>query len=98
MTVTWSGSDSTAGIQGYQYQIDNGGYSGTTSELSQMFSGLSNGAHEVDIKAIDNATRYTVSSVNITVDNVAPVLTIVSPISGSFLGSPSVSASWSANI
>ncbi len=66
VTVTWSGSDSTAGIQGYQYQIDNGGYSGITSELSQMFSGLSNGAHEIDIKAIDNATRYTVSSINIT--------------------------------
>ena len=96
VTVYWNGSDATSGIQGYQYQIDNGGYSATSADISHTFSGQSNGLHRVDVKAIDVAGRFTVRSVNFTVDNVAPVLSITAPIVAAYLGSSSVTATWTA--
>ena len=96
VTVSWSGSDLTAGIKGYQYQIDSLGYSTISAGLSQMFVGLTNGVHRIDVMATDNASRFTIRSVNVTVDNVAPVLSIASPASGSYLGSSSVTATWNA--
>ena len=98
VTVYWNGSDDTSGIAGYQYQIDIGGLLGHRgSVLSHTFSGLSNGAHRVDVKAIDMAGRTTFRSVNVTIDDVAPVLAITAPASAAYLGSSSITASWSAS-
>ncbi len=96
VTFYWNGTDATAGLQGYQYQIDGTGYSATVGDISHVYDGLTNGVHRIDVKAIDKAARTTVKSVNVTVDNVAPVLTINAPAGAAYLGSSSVTATWSA--
>ena len=96
VTVYWNGSDATAGINGYQYSLDGASFSGTTAPIFHLFSGLSNGNHYVDVKAVDKATRTTTKRVNFTVDNVAPVLTISAPSAGAYLDSTSVAVTWSS--
>ena len=66
-----------SGIDKIECQTDGGGYSTCTSPLS--LSGLSQGAHSLDIRAVDLAGNFSsVSSINWTLDSLVPTLTVSS--------------------
>ena len=81
VTTQWSGSDATSGIAGYQYKLDNGGWSSSAMLLNHQFALLLDGSHTVYVKITDNAGNVNTTSVVFIVDTVVPGLTITSPSS-----------------
>ena len=56
ITASWSTTDETSGIKGYQYKIGNNAYSEITSATSHIFNGLvPSTTYTIYVKAIDNA-------------------------------------------
>ncbi len=95
VTVNWTANDATSGVAGYQYRIDGQSWSSVVSALSNPFSGLSNGLHKVDIKAIDNAGNSVQGSISFTVDTTFPTVSISSPANAYNSKSSSMTVVWS---
>jgi len=97
VTVTWGASDAISGLSGYQYRIDGGAWSALSSAVSHEFSGLSNGQHNVTVRAVDNlgntADRYIV----FTVDTLLPTLSISSPADNTHFNVATVTVTWSGS-
>ena len=73
VTVTWSGSDSLSGISNYKYKLDNGNWINVGSSTSHAFN-LKDGKHTVYVKAIDKAGNSKSTSVQFTIDTIAPTI------------------------
>jgi uncharacterized delta-60 repeat protein len=75
-SFSWSGADTVGGtgVVGYQYQLDGGVWTPTTS-TSQTFSALAEGSHSFKVAAIDAAgnTDASPDSFDWTVDTQTPV-------------------------
>jgi hypothetical protein len=71
---SFTGSDTGAGVAKFQYQLDAAGYVTGTSPVN--FSGLANGAHTFNVRAIDGAgnTDASPASVSWTVDTLPPTV------------------------
>ncbi len=69
-----TGEDTTSGIATWKYSLDSGSW--TTFTPNTTLSGLSDGQHDVQVKAVDNAGNVkTSSSMQFTVDTTAPTTT-----------------------
>ncbi|MBT6367876.1 PKD domain-containing protein, partial [Candidatus Woesearchaeota archaeon] len=84
-------TDATAGIQYYMWDIDNDGtedFSTTVSSLTLTWAQLvsfgidNNGAFTIGLRVIDYATNDASTTATLTVDNVVPTVTVVSPNGG----------------
>jgi hypothetical protein len=79
----------------FQCQLDAGGFSACASP--KTYSGLADGSHTVEVKAIDEAGNVgTPDSFTWTVDATAPAVTLTSPADGSSTTNPTPSFSGSA--
>ena len=99
ITVTWSGSDSTTGIDHYEI-YDNGNAVDTNipaSQTSYTLTGLGDGSHTIEVRAVDGAGNTGSDSVSITVDTTAPTVTITSPSDGAILDNSTVVVQWSGS-
>jgi len=94
VAASWNAYDDASGIVGYQYRIDVGSWSSITTDMSHVFDGLSDGVHAVQIRVVDLAGNEAIASIAFTIDTAAPVVTIVSPDSGTVTNNKTVS--WSA--
>jgi hypothetical protein len=94
VSVHWTGSDNV-GIVGFQYRLDSGGWSTLGSDHSHVFSGLSQGEHSVEVRAVDSSDNVGAAVVYFTVDLVSPTLSIGSPVEGSLVNTSAVS--WSGD-
>lgn len=94
VTVTWTGSDNV-GVTGFQYRIDDGDWSAASLDHSHTFSGLSQGPHTVDVRAIDGRSNIATASVTFIVDLEAPTLSTTAPAGGALVNTPTVS--WTGN-
>ncbi len=97
VTVSWLGSDSVSGVQGYQYRIDSGEWSIVATGTSHAFADLIDGEHTIDVRVLDRAGNNDSASITITVDTVAPVLSILDPAAEFNTTSPSVYCNWTAS-
>ncbi|MEM3594289.1 MAG: Ig-like domain-containing protein, partial [Candidatus Jordarchaeaceae archaeon] len=61
--VTWAGSDNL-GIDHYEVRIDGGSWINVGVSTSYVFSGLSNGSHTVEVRALDLAGNDATDSVS----------------------------------
>jgi len=91
--------DFASGVQKVEVRIDDGPWelaTGTTSwnylwDTTRFILGSD---HTITAKAIDNYNNTKTRSVDITVDNVAPIISITSPTNSSEVGSSTVDVIW----
>jgi len=76
VTVTWTGSDETSGIAGYEVRVDSGSWSNMGTETSRTLTGLSDGTHTVEVRATDRAGNVKQATVSFTVNTslISPVM------------------------
>jgi hypothetical protein len=55
VTVSWTGSDSTSGISGYEIRLDGKSFASVGTNTTYVFNGLSDGRHTIDVRALDKA-------------------------------------------
>jgi subtilase family serine protease len=65
--VTWTGSDTLSGISGYEIGLDGRALKSVGTNSTYVLSGLDNGNHMVEVKALDNAGNQNDASVNFVV-------------------------------
>jgi hypothetical protein len=97
ITVTWSGSDDhTPGIfLTYSWQLDGGGWSAWTSDISHDFAAMADGAHTFDVKARDAALNVDASPAtrSFTLDTTPPAFSAL----GTVPGQTSCTITWTTN-
>ncbi|MCX9013723.1 MAG: DNRLRE domain-containing protein [Candidatus Methanoperedens sp.] len=76
--AVWSGSDTGSGINRYEIQLDNGGWTNKGTATSHTFSGVGAGTHTIYVKAVDNVANSAATSVGFTVQQTLPDLSISS--------------------
>ena len=96
VTISWSAQDGTSGVRAFKYRLDGAAWSADYAGTSRTFSGLSGGSHLVEVQAIDHAGNSATASVAFVVDAQPPAVQITSPSQGGYLGSSTVSVSYSA--
>lgn len=72
VSVTWTGSDEFSGISHYEIRLDGGSWSSVGTNTTYTFTGLSDGSHMVDIKAVDKAGNTNQDTVNFII-NTSPL-------------------------
>lgn len=68
MVVTWTGSDSSSGINHYEIKLDYGFYVSVGLNQTHTFYNLTNGTHKFTVKAVDNTSKVTESFTTIDVE------------------------------
>jgi|GEM_PF-1593684 len=94
VTVEWTGSDQGSGIDRYEVSRDEGPFVDVGNSVSCTFFSLSNGMHDVVVRAYDGAGNSAQDSVSFGVDTVSPSLTISSPTQGKIFSTSSVTVIW----
>jgi len=96
VTVTWQGSDALSGIDRYESAIDGGAFSAGGLLTSKEFTGLSDGPHEVTVRAYDLAGNSATATASFSVDTTAPSVSIASPGANDSFHVSSVTFEWTA--
>lgn len=78
VTVRWSASDSTSGVDRFEVSVDTAAPQAFSS-MEIPLDGLEEGAHTVTVRAIDAAGNTADGTVTFGVDTRAPVISIASP-------------------
>jgi len=68
VTVTWEGSDNTSDIAHYELRLDRGFWVSVGTNTTQIFTGFGDGAHSIEIKAVNKVGLEKVISVSFNVD------------------------------
>ncbi|OPY33227.1 MAG: Y_Y_Y domain protein [Methanomassiliicoccales archaeon PtaU1.Bin124] len=97
VTVEWGASDAISGLAGYRFRIDGGSWSDLSSTVSYEFADLSNGQHNVTVRAVDNLGNTAERYIVFTVDTMMPTLSIISPANNTHYNVANVAVSWSAS-
>jgi len=66
VTVTWTGADATSGIDHYEIRLNGGSWTNVGTNTTYAASGLGDGAHTLEVEAIDKAGMIRLSSVSFT--------------------------------
>jgi len=82
VTLTFSATDATSGIDHYEISIDSGPYTTQTSPYGLDVSAMSDGTHTATVKAIDRAGNFATASTNFYLDKTKPVISIDSAKQG----------------
>jgi hypothetical protein len=94
--VQFTATDTGSGVVKYEYKLDNGAWTAVT-EKEHLFSDLSQGSHTISVRATDATNWKGTATITITVDTVAPAITITSPTANAVLGNGQVSIVFSAD-
>ena len=92
ITVSWSGSDNL-GVDHYEVQQDGSGWLNVGTSTSYTFSGLNEGQHTIEIKAVDLAGNTFIMRLIIYIDLTSPVFISVMPTNDSYVQSK-VTFTW----
>lgn len=94
VTVAWDGEDLTSGISGYWMSVDSGAWSFMGSVETTSIGPLSDGYHQIDLRALDNADNQAMASVHFTIWTGILEIEITSPSEGEILAGDSVTVEW----
>ena len=92
--VEWNGSDGVSGIDHYEIRMDSGSWVDVGTDTNHTFSGLAEGNHTVDVRAVDMAGNDGTDSISFWVDLTAPSVVITSPKNGQLLNTSTVEVIW----
>ncbi len=81
-TITWYGYDNTSGVDQYKLKLDGDSWTDVGFSNAHTFTGLSDGEHEVKIKAVDTAGLNSTDNITFEVDTKSPMLKITRPTNG----------------
>jgi len=95
--VTWTGSDAPSGLDRYETRVDGGAFVPNGLLTSMNLTGLSEGAHTVDVMVFDAAGNSALATVGFDVDLTAPTLAVTAPVPGAWSAASSVTVAWSAS-
>lgn len=85
LSLTFSTTDETAGMDHYEVKIDTNAYTAQTSPYSILVAGLSDGDHTAKVKAIDAAGNYVESNeVSFKTDKTDPTISEAGVSSGNW--------------
>jgi hypothetical protein len=93
LTLRFDADDAASGVAQVSIRIDGGSWTIITGD-EYVFSGLSDGAHTITVRAFDAVGWSGTDTVTITVDTTAPSLTISSPSFGEALSDGSVDVAY----
>ncbi len=93
VTVKWTANDADSGIAQRSISLDDGAWQ-TVTGGSHTFSSLGPGQHAIVLRVVDMVGNAAEDTLTVTVDSLAPTLSITSPVQGSALSSSSVTMSW----
>lgn len=91
--MVWEGS-SSSGIGRYWLSVDGGEFLDVGQNTSYVLSGLGEGEHAVTLRARDYAGNYNTTSIEFTVDSVAPVIDITAPADGLHTRERNITVEW----
>jgi|GEM_PF-2962797 len=91
--LVWEGV-SSAPIGRYWLSVDGGEFFDVGLNTSYVLSGLEQGAHTVTLRARDFAGNYNTTSVQFTVDSIAPVVDITAPADGIHTKERNITVEW----
>lgn len=95
LTATWEGSDIFSGIDHYEVRQDDESWLNIGSSTMFSFSHLTDGQHELSVKAVDKAGNSAVAAVSLVVDATSPSVSITSPKNGNEIRSSDITVAWS---
>jgi len=98
VTVTWSGTDETTGIDRYEVRLDNGSWVDTHSDTNRLFVNISDGEHIITLKGVDCAGNEATDSVSFYVDTTAPSVIAFSPSGDNTSLDSSISVTFSESM
>ena len=93
VAVSWRGNGT---ITHFQVSLDGGNYLDVATAEIHTFGSLSDGQHNVTVKALDAGSNNNTALVTFTVDMTAPSLIITSPTAGYLSTDGSVPVMWTA--
>lgn len=93
VTATWEGVPSLE-IANYWVSIDGGAWTDVDLNTSLTFNGLSEGEHEISVKASDYAGNMNTSIASFFVDSISPEVLFSSPSEGAHIGTSAVTVEW----
>ena len=82
LPLIWAGSDSNSGIDRFELALDGGTPVSVTQAFGYTFPNVGEGAHSVEVRAIDRAGNDISKTVSVTVDVTPPQVTLTSPEGG----------------
>ena len=82
LPLIWAGSDSNSGIDRFELALDGGTPVSVTQAFGYTFPNVGEGAHSVEVRAIDRAGNDISKTVSVTVDVTPPTVILTSPEGG----------------
>jgi hypothetical protein len=89
VNIIWRGVDEESGINHYEIKWDDNQWI-DVGRANNFTLYLSEGLHKISVKAIDNASNWNISAINLTIDQTPPFIRIISPSNNSFLNSTDI--------
>jgi len=96
VTLTFSGTDATSGIDHYEVSIDSGAYTTRTSPYALDVSSMSDGTHTATVKAVDKAGNFATATTNFYLDKAAPTGVMIAATPPGWTNAPTVTLTFSA--
>ena len=96
VVVEWTSSDNVR-IDHFELSLDNGPWVNIGTQASYSLTELTDGSHEVTVRAFDTSGNVDEDSVSFTIDTTPPTITVLKPDNNSVVSQTSVTVEWSAS-
>jgi len=97
ISVVWSGSDTTSGIDHYEIKLDSNNWINVGTNTTYTFINVPDGNHQISVKVVDKAGNTAVDAINVIIDKTPPTLEIISPTNGTILSNQTVTIKWNSS-
>jgi parallel beta-helix repeat protein len=95
--VSWNCTDATTGVALMETRLDTAAWADAGANSSRQLAGLTDGAHDFELRAKDRAGNIASQTIRFTVDATPPAVTITSPAAGDTIRSSNLTASWTGS-
>lgn len=95
-SIAFSASDATSGLATLTLSLDNATGVSVTGQTTYTLTGLTDGNHEAQLTATDNAGNVATATADFRVDTTKPAVTFSAPTDGATVTSSSVAVQWLA--
>ncbi len=94
VTVEWNATDEGTGIRNYSVKLDGGPWVDKALDRNHTFHNLTQGWHNVSVRATDNANKSAVKNITFMIDLALPYVNITKPANNTIFTVNSVEVNW----